>query len=383
MLIERKIKMNRKNNPYYLRYNLQYFAKEGPGGEKTEPATSKKMGDARGKGQVAKSTDLITAAMLLTCFLLLKYCVGYIGDGFLASFHSLYALIEKAAKGNNFNSNFNEALMALCIKDILLISFPIFIAAFVVAFAINIFQVKWKITLEPLKPTFSKFNPVSGFSRLFSKDKVVDLIKSILKIIVIGYIAYDTLKDKWNMLTELYHMSLFQAIAWIGDMIIKIGLKISIFFIIIAAADYKYQKFKFNKDMKMTKQEVKDEYKQSEGDPKVKSQIRGRMREASMRRMMQSLPKADVVITNPTHLAVAIQYDRESSSAPLVTAKGADHLAEKIKIVARENNIEIVENKPLARMLYYNVELGQEIPQELYQMVAEILAYVYGLKGKI
>ncbi|MBQ2320864.1 MAG: EscU/YscU/HrcU family type III secretion system export apparatus switch protein, partial [Lachnospiraceae bacterium] len=159
--------------------------------------------------------------------------------------------------------------------------------------------------------------------------------------------------------------------------------RISMWFIVIAAIDWKYRKWKFHEDMKMTKQEVKDEYKNSEGDPKIKSQQRARMQEASRRRMMQQLPKADVVITNPTHLAVAIKYDKEKHEAPIVVAKGADYLAAKIKDVARENQIEIVENKPLARMLYHNVDIGAEIPPELYQTVAEVLAYVYNLKGKI
>ena len=181
----------------------------------------------------------------------------------------------------------------------------------------------------------------------------------------------------------MYQFSLSQAIAVIGDIIINIGLRISIFFFIISVADMVYQKWKFHQDMKMTKQEVKDEYKQAEGDPKVKGQQRQRMRQASQRRMMQDLPKADVVITNPTHLAVAIQYDRDKYDAPIVVAKGADYLAQKIKDAAREHNIEIVENKPLARMLYHNVDLGEQIPPELYQMVAEVLAYVYGIQGKL
>ena len=151
----------------------------------------------------------------------------------------------------------------------------------------------------------------------------------------------------------------------------------------IAFADWMYQKRKFNNDMKMTKQEVKDEYKNTEGNPQIKGQIRRKMQEASRRRMMQELPEADVVITNPTHLAVALKYDKEVAEAPIVVAKGADYLAGRIREVAKENKIEIVENKPLARMLYHNVELGEQIPPELYQMVAEILAYVYGLQGKV
>ncbi len=174
-----------------------------------------------------------------------------------------------------------------------------------------------------------------------------------------------------------------QAIAQIGDLVINLGLRICFFYTLIAAADFIYQKFKFKKDMKMTKQEVKDEYKNQEGDPAVKSKQRQRMMEASRRRMMQQLPEADVVITNPTHYAVAIKYDPEIYDAPYVVAKGADYLAQKIKDTAKENHIEIVENKPLARMLYANVEVGGIVPPELYQAVAEVLAFVYHLQGKV
>ena len=191
------------------------------------------------------------------------------------------------------------------------------------------------------------------------------------------------MKDRWAVVLNMYSYTLPQAVEIIGDIIINIGIRISGFFMVIAAADFAYQKFKFHNDMKMTKQEVKDEFKNSEGDPKVKSQQRARMQQASRRRMMQELPNADVVITNPTHLAVAILYDKASHEAPVVIAKGADYLAQKIKDVANENSIEIVENKPLARMLYHNVDIGAEIPPELYQMVAEVLAYVYSIKGKI
>ena len=175
----------------------------------------------------------------------------------------------------------------------------------------------------------------------------------------------------------LYEIPLKQALALVGNIIIDTGLKISLVYLIVGIADFVYQKHKFNEDMKMTKQEVKDEYKNTEGDPQIKGRQRARMREASQRRMMQDVPKADVVITNPTHIAVALKYDAEVSKAPVVLAKGEDFVAQKIKEVAKENNVSIVENKPLARMLFSNVEIGAEIPPELYQSVAEVLAAVY------
>ena len=184
------------------------------------------------------------------------------------------------------------------------------------------------------------------------------------------------------MIYGLYDITLMSALGAVGEVIIDLGIKISAWYMVIAAVDFVYQKMKFKKDMRMSKQEVKDEYKNAEGDPKVKSQQKQRMRQASQRRMMQSIPTADVVITNPTHFAVALKYDADSGRAPIVVAKGEDFLAKRIKEIAKENKVEIVENKPLARMLYHNVDLGEEIPPELYQAVAEVLAFVYGLKNK-
>ena len=252
---------------------------------------------------------------------------------------------------------------------------------FAIAFLLTIYQVGWKVSTETMKPEFSKFNPINGFKRIFSMNSLFELAKSILKVGIIAYITYTSLKDEANNLFILYEISLNQAIALVGEIILNVGLKIAIVFIFVGVVDYFYQKWKFSEEMKMTKQEVKDEYKNTEGDPQIKGRIRQKMREASQRRMMQDVPKADVVITNPTHFAVAIKYDAEVSSAPVVVAKGEDYLAQKIKEVAKENHVEIVENKPLARMLYYNVDIGAEIPPELYQSVAEVLAMVYHMKN--
>jgi flagellar biosynthetic protein FlhB len=231
-------------------------------------------------------------------------------------------------------------------------------------------------------PKLSKLNPLKGFKRLFSSHALIELFKSVGIIIIIIYVAWNTISDNLYIFMELYDYTLMQAITIIGDLVINLCIKISVVYLIIGIVDFIYQKLKFTKDMKMTKQEVKDEYKNSEGDPQIKRKIRTKMMEVSQRRMMQRLPEADVVITNPTHFAAAIKYDKETAEAPVLIAKGADYLAMKIKEAARENKIQIVENKPLARMLYYNVEIGNEIPPELYQMTAEVLAYVYGLKQK-
>ena len=274
------------------------------------------------------------------------------------------------------------ALMSDVLMQILIVCVPFFAFGFVVTALISVIQVGWKVTGKPLQPKFDKFNPINGFKRIFSKDSIFELVKSILKIFVIVYVAYTSIRGHAQDIFILYEIPLMQAIMLCGTVIINAGLKISLVYLVIGLADFIYQKYRFNEDMKMTKQEVKDEFKNTEGNPEIKGRQRQRMREASRRRMMQDVPKADVVITNPTHFAVAIKYDAETSKAPVVLAKGEDYLAQKIKEAAREHHIEIVENKPLARMLYANVDIGQEIPPELYQAVAEILAMVYNMREK-
>ena len=368
---------------YYLSYDLQLFAKEGQDGEKTEEPTAKKLEDARKKGQVMRSTEVVTAATLLAFFFMLKIFVGFIGNRFMTSFRQTIGFISDYTS-EPFTLNTARTIIRGSFWNIIVAAFPIMIVGLVVTIVAIVFQVKWKVTAEPLKPKFDKFNPVTGMKRLFSKDKIMDLFKSIAKVVVIlAYVVYSYLKNQWPLIYKMYSYTLPQAIAVIGDTVINVGIRISALFAVIAMFDLFYQKWKYHQDMMMSKQEVKDEYKNSEGDPKVKSQQKQRMQQASQRRMMQDLPNADVVITNPTHLAVAIKYDKDTNEAPVVVAKGADYLAQKIKDRARENAIEIVENKPLARMLYHNVEIGAEIPPELYQMVAEVLAYVYSLTGRV
>ncbi len=365
-----------------LRMNLQFFAEEGEGGEKTEEATPKKLEDARKEGQVAKSMELVTAFGLITLFALLKVFVTYLVNGFVENFNLIYGSISTYSK-EIFTRNYAVMYINEAMKRVLLIALPLLVGAVVVTIAINAFQVKWQPTGKPLQPKLSKLDPIKGFKRMFSLDKLVELLKALIKIAVVGFLAYDTFRDQVGVVSIVYGLDLFTAIILVGDIVINFGLKVSLVFLIIGVADYIYQKFKFAKEMRMTKQEIKDEFKQTEGDPKIKGQIRQKMREASQRRMMQKLPEADVVITNPTHLACAIKYDKEVSDAPVLIAKGADYLAQKIKEVARENFIPIVENKPLARMLYHNVEIDEEIPEELYQMTAEVLAYVYSINGKM
>ena len=366
-------------------YDLQFFAKDGPGGEKTEEPTAKKLADARKEGQVAKSREITNAFELLTFFLLIYFWVRNMGTFFVGDMYDIYSQIPEYIKmydGHIQEQTFSMLFVQSMLR-VLLIMAPFLAVGFLVAVITNVVQVKWRPTSKPLQPKFNKLNPISGFKRFFSVNSLVELVKSLLKIGLVGYVVYSYLKKNMPPLYQFYGISLNQGILQIGTLVVMLGIRISLFYMIIALLDYIYQKVKFKNDMKMTKQEVKDEYKNQEGDPQIKSRQRQRMQEASRRRMMQQLPQADVVITNPTHYAVAIKYDPALYDAPYVIAKGADYLAQKIKDEAKENHIEIVENKPLARMLYANVDVGSVVPPELYQAVAEVLAFVYHLQGKV
>lgn len=365
-----------------LPLDLQMFAKEGPGGEKTEDATSKRLKDVRNEGNVAKSAEISTAATLLVFFVCIKFAIGFVGEHLLESFDTFYTLIPRYVNDNIEIAEFRYLLIEALLSISLIIA-PFLLLGFVVAILSNTLQFKFQITTKPLQPKFDKLNPVSGFKRMFSVNTLMELLKSVVKVVAITYISYTVLVEHIEELFLLYDMSVNQGLLLMYDIITELLMKIVILFCVVGAADFMYQKWKFKEDNKMTKQEVKDEFKNQEGDPKVKGQQRRRMQQASQRRMMAAIPEADVVITNPTHFAVALAYESGRGQAPVVVAKGADFLAGRIKEIARENNVEIVENKPLARMLYYNVELDAEIPPELYQAVAEVLAYVYQLRNKV
>lgn len=365
-----------------LPLDLQMFAKEGPGGEKTEDATSKKLKDVRNEGNVAKSTEIVTAATLISLYICLKFAIGFVGERLIHSFTTFYTLIPRYVNDGIMKDGF-FFLLVECILDIALIIAPFLLLGCIISFFSNSLQFKFQMTTKPLQPKPDKLNPLNGFKRMFSMNTLIELLKSIVKIVAIAYISYSVLAEHVEELFLLYDMSINQGILLMYDIIMELLLKICIVFCAIGAADFMYQKWKFKEDNKMTKQEVKDEFKNQEGDPKVKGQQRQRMMQASQRRMMAAIPEADVVITNPTHFAVALSYKSGENTAPVVVAKGADFLAGRIKEIARESSVEIVENKPLARMLYYNVELGAEIPPELYQAVADVLAYVYRLRNKV
>ncbi len=365
-----------------IEYNLQFFAKDGPGGEKTEPATSKKLEDVRKEGQVAKSKEIITAVSLMSLFIIIKVYVSTIGTKLIDAFKEIYELfaIMTDGSGSGLPMNLAAGIIRETFVIIINIVAPILIIAVVIAVLGNMLQQKWMVTSKPLQPKFSKLSPLNGFKRIFSVKQLVELFKSIAMMIVIGITVYTTVKKEMNLLLTFYDVTLYTALSAIGNIVVDLGIKISAVFLVIGLVDLLYQRHKFKTDNMMTKQEVKDEFKNAEGDPQVKGQIRRKMQEISRRRMMQQLPEADVVITNPTHFAVALKYEPDQGRAPVVIAKGADYLAFQIREKAKEYNIEIVENKPLARIIYHNIDIGMEIPPELYQAVAEILAMVLSAK---
>ncbi|MBQ7198304.1 MAG: flagellar biosynthesis protein FlhB [Selenomonadaceae bacterium] len=354
-------------------FDLQRFAE----GDKTEEPTAKRRGDARKKGQVAKSQELNTAFVLLAGFLVIKVFWEYMYVN--VAEYSAYIFGHLHENGTSVD---DVMKIFLDIVNVMVsTAFPVMIGVLIFALAVNIYQVGFMISTERLEPKLSNLNPISGFGRLFSKRALVELVKSLFKIIVIGFFLYLYLKDEIPFMPYFIYYDLEYSLAEIADKIFVMAFQVIAVIMVLAAADYAYQKWQMTQDLMMTKQEVKDEYKQMEGDPQIKGKIKQKQRQMAMARMMQEVPKADVIVTNPTHLAIALMY-KKGMVAPQILAKGQDLVAEKIKAKAREHRIPIVENKPLARALYETVEVGDIVPHNLYQAVAEVLAYVYRLKNK-
>jgi flagellar biosynthetic protein FlhB len=358
--------------------NLQLFAGEG---EKTEKATPKRKQDARKKGQVLQSREVSSALVLLIVFLAIKLLGSYIYHE-IEAFYRL-CIDDLALTFDVLSINEVLQLMGLVIIALLKTAGPILAIAFVVAAVASYTQVGSLFTMETIKPKFSKMNPINGIKRIFSLRGLNELLKSLIKISVISIVAWQSLKGEAINIVKLMDKDINTAAIYIFTTAIDIAIKICVMMVIIAILDYGFQWWQYEKDLRMTKQEIKEEYKEIEGNPETKQRIRQKQRESSMRRMLSEVPKADVVITNPTHYAVAIQYDADKAPAPVVVAKGQDYIANRIKEVAKENGVETVENVALALALYKAVDIGQQVPQELYQAVAEILAFVYRLKGKL
>lgn len=358
--------------------NLQFFSAESEG--RTEKATEKKRSDARKKGQVAQSRELNTAVLIVGFCSVCLVVGGYMLNEIMKTFTSGFGYISKVV--GDSNTDLLLAALGEGMVQFLWICLPLWACLMVIAFIICYIQVRFKVSFEPMKFKMSKMNPLNGFKRMFSKDTIISLLIAVAKVVLLGSVAVNLIKGKIPVFLGIYQMPLAAILKTISMSVVELGFFVGGSFLVIAVIDYVYQKFKHEDSIKMSKQEVKEEYKNAEGDPQVKSKIKQKMRQASMQRMMQAVPEADVIITNPTHFAVALKYDEQSGRAPIVVAKGVDYVAQKIKEKGKEAKVEIVENKPLARSLYYTVDLDREIPPELYGAVAEVLAFVYNLQKK-
>lgn len=355
--------------------NLQVFNQE-----KTEDPTAKRQQEARQKGQVAKSMEVTSVFVVLAAFLGLK-AFGFFMYQQLADFMRLLFTNWPA-------EDFTIQSLSVLFLDVALmfikVTFPVMLLAVVMALATNLLQVGFVFSLEPLMPSFDKINinPASFFQKMFSKRTLVDLVKSCVKVIIVSYFVYRFIVKEAGIVPQLVTVELIDTMQYVANLVLDLIYQISAVMFVLAALDYLYQGWQHKESLKMSKQEVKEEFKQVEGNPQIKSKIKERQRAMAMRRMMQEVPKADVVVTNPTHYAIALKYEA-GMPAPIVIAKGQDLIALRIKEIAKESGVAIVENKPLAQTLFKTTDIGDIIPQDMYQAVAEILAHVYRLKKRL
>ncbi len=344
--------------------------------EKKHPATPKRKQDARKKGQVFKSQEVISALMLLGLVALLKFWIPAMLIRMEYLFPYVLGLPSEWTEGSV------ASLMLNVIWQGVQILAPILLTGFVIALISNYIQVGVLFTGESMKPQISRLSPISGAKRMFGVKAYVELTKSLLKVLLIGYFLYASVRDRLHIYPALQQLSVEQGAVFLGQALMELAWNISLSFLGIAAFDYIYQRWEYEKNLRMSHEDLKQEYKQTEGNPELKGELKKRQRALAMSRMMQDLKTADVVVTNPTHFAVALRYDLKVQKAPFVVAKGQDQVALRIRELAKEYDLVIMENKPLARALYAQVEIGQGIPADLYKAVAEVLAFVYRLKKK-
>ncbi|HEX3031776.1 MAG TPA: flagellar biosynthesis protein FlhB [Bacillota bacterium] len=358
---------------YRIPLNLQLFA-----GEKTEEATPKRKQEARKKGQVAKSQEFNSAVVLLAGFAALGMFSPFIYKQIMQFTNLMLGTLNR----EDLTVNSLAALFQQASVVTILAMLPVVGATLLAGVVANYAQVGVMFSPEALSMKLERLNPLEGLKRMLSLRSVAELIKSLLKIAMVGLLAYRTISANFSTFPKMIDMSISASVAFLGGLALQIGLEAAVLLLVLAIFDYLFQRFEFNKSLRMSKQEIKEEYKQVEGNPQVKGKIREKMRRMSMQRMMQEIPKADVVITNPTHFAVALRYDGETMAAPEVVGKGQDLMAQRIKEIAREHDVTIVENKPLAQALFKVTEIGDTVPPDLFQAVAEVLAFVYRLKRK-
>ncbi len=357
-----------------FKINLQIF-----NGEKTEKATPKRRKEAREKGQVLQSREINSAFILLFTFLGLRLIGAYIYRNIIAFSKDIFINIVDIDSLFTINGIYRLfILMVLVFSKIVL---PILMIAFIIGLFCSYVQVGFLFTSKTLTFKLDRINPINGFKKIVSKRSLVEFFKSLIKIGVVGYVLFSYIVKQSKNIMNILDMELYDILFYLGKMTMNIAFRASFILILLAIIDYYYQKRAYDNELKMSKQEIKEEYKQTEGNPQIKSKIKEKQRQISMKRMMQDVPKADVIITNPTHYAVAIRYDGSIEDAPIVLAKGKNLIAQNIKKIALESKIPMVENRVLARTIYSTVDIGNYIPPDLYQAVAEVLAYVYKMKN--
>lgn len=350
-----------------------------PRPEQTEKATPKRRQETRKRGQVAKSTDLAGAVV----FLAGVFALHAFGSGALLGIgHAMASILWRSQAHQDFTYQSVWWLFAKTAGAAALMMGALFAAALVCIVVTNVLQTGFLVSLTPIVPSFKKLNPLTGIQRLFSRQTTVNLAKQIVKLAAVIIIIWTVIASNLNTFMMLGQMAPDRVVLFAGDLLFQIGWKFGFLLVIVGLLDYAFQRWQFEEGQKMSKQEVKDEHRQSEGSPEIKAAVRRRARELARRRMMAAVPRATVVVTNPTHFAVALEWDEAKMAAPVVTAKGADLIAKRMREIAQEHNVPIMENPPLARTLYAKVELDQAIPPNLYAAVAQIIAFVYKLKRK-
>ena len=342
--------------------------------EKTEKATPKRRSDERKKGNVMMSRDVVAVATLLGSLVMLRAMSGVVMQRAEDILYTCFDYIGRSYAG--FLPTIGRELVFKCLTTIAVVAGPFLLVTLILSVVATFAQTRMLVTTEPLKPKLSKLNPLSGFKRLFSLNSVVELIKNLIKISILLYLIYDYFTTVVVSFGRFLDMELNQAAEILFEDIFQLVLRVVVAFTAVAFFDYLYQRWEYERKLRMSKQEIKEEYKQMEGDPKVKGKIKEIQRQRARERMMQQVPGADVVIRNPTHVSVALRYKPEKDNAPVLVAKGLDELALRIVKVAEENHVTVVENVPLARSLYAAVDLGREITPDFYGPVAEILVYV-------
>ncbi|HEY3490034.1 MAG TPA: flagellar biosynthesis protein FlhB [Candidatus Deferrimicrobiaceae bacterium] len=345
---------------------------------RTESATPKRRDEMREKGNVPKSREVSSAVILLGSLAALHFSAGHMMKGLTDVLRDFFS-----AKPTQLETvaGMHAMLIDLVLRCGLILA-PVMGFTMLCAYVANVAQVGFLFTMQPLTPNFEKLNPISGFSRLFSMTAIGELFKSLIKFSLVGLLAWRIIRAEIPVLPGIIDRTTPEMAVYFSSIVSRLIIHCGLAMLVLAAADYLFQRWNFEKSIKMTKDEVRQEGKDAEGDPAVKGRIRSLQREMSRRRIMKEVPKADVIITNPTHFAIALKYERgRGMTAPKVVAKGADVMARRIREIATEHGVPIVERPPLARALYANVDEGQEIPEEFYRAVAEVLAYVYKLRN--